>query len=288
MTTLITLTNVGSDAGPFNLYSNADDYDQPFDTDISADDLIAGYTTPFVPNDATIIRVISMGVCGNHIDIAINDDPCLIVGTAAFAVPTTTTTTTVAVSCTNYINVTDILGDPYDIGVTGIICGGTAIQIYEVFPGDSICLQYFQSANLPGLLIGSSCNTTTTTTTAICERPEGLTNGKLIKAYRIYEDPLSYFYSVSVIAATGAFQIFRTETGTETVEDHIQYSSLTIGEILYALWDNTNCEVVEDGYYWFQSNTDNSLTYFNSVTQINIVTVVGGEITAITPYTWIP
>lgn len=92
MTTLITLTNVGSDAGPFNLYSNADD--QPFDTDISADELIAGYTTPFVPNDATIIRVVSMGVCGNHIDIVINDDPCLIVGTAAFAVPTTTTTTT--------------------------------------------------------------------------------------------------------------------------------------------------------------------------------------------------
>jgi hypothetical protein len=129
---------------------------------------------------------------------------------------------------------------------------------------------------------------TTTTTTTICERPEGLTNGKLIKAYRIYEDPLSYFYSVSLVAAIGAFQIFRTETGTQTVDDHVQYSSLTVGEIIYALWDNTNCEVVEDGYYWFQSNTDNSLTYFNSVTQINVVTVVGGEITAITPYTWIP
>jgi hypothetical protein len=94
MTTLITLTNVGSDAGPFNLYSNADGYDQPFDTDISADELIAGYTTPFVPNDATIIRVVSMGVCANRIDIVINDDPCLIVGTAAFAIPPTTTTTT--------------------------------------------------------------------------------------------------------------------------------------------------------------------------------------------------
>jgi len=226
MTTLITLTNVGSDAGPFNLYSNADDYDQPFDTDISAAELIAGYTTSFVPNDATIIRVVSMGVCGNYINIVINNDPCLIVGTASFAITTTTTSTT---------------GVP-----------------------------------------------TTTTTTTICERPEGLTNGKLIKAYRIYEDPTFYFYSVSLVAAIGAFQIFRTETGTQTVDDHIQYSSLTIGEILYALWDNTNCEVVEDGYYWFQPNTDNSLTYFNNIDQINVVTVVGGEITAITPYTWIP
>jgi len=94
MTTLITLTNVGIDAGPFNLYSNADDYDQPFDTDISAEDLIAGYTTSFVPNDATIIRVVSMGVCGNYINIVINNDPCLIVGTAAFAITTTTTSTT--------------------------------------------------------------------------------------------------------------------------------------------------------------------------------------------------
>jgi hypothetical protein len=100
MTTLITLTNVGSDAGPFNLYSNANGYDQPFDTDISADDLIAGYTTPFVPNDATIIRVVSMGVCGNHIDIVINDDPCLIVGTASFAITTTTTSTSSAPTTT--------------------------------------------------------------------------------------------------------------------------------------------------------------------------------------------
>jgi len=65
------------------LYSDADGYVTPFEIGVSKAALVAGYTSVVVPDAATIIRVVSTGVCTNFIDLSIIVVP-----------PTTTTTTT--------------------------------------------------------------------------------------------------------------------------------------------------------------------------------------------------
>lgn len=82
-TVLITLTTAGLDTGPFDLYSDADAYVTPFEIGVTKAVLVAGYTSTVVPDAATTIRVKSMGVCTNFIDLSITVVP-----------PTTTTTTT--------------------------------------------------------------------------------------------------------------------------------------------------------------------------------------------------
>ena len=87
MNVLITLTTAGADTGPFNLYSNVDNYTTAFETNISKGILVAGYTSTVVPPGTSAIRVKSIGVCTNYVDITVT-------------VPATTTTTTTAASTT--------------------------------------------------------------------------------------------------------------------------------------------------------------------------------------------
>lgn len=71
MNVLITLTVVGTDAGPFNLFSDVDGYTSAFDVGVTKAALEAGYTTSLVPDSTTIIRVMSVGICTNYIDLQI-------------------------------------------------------------------------------------------------------------------------------------------------------------------------------------------------------------------------
>jgi hypothetical protein len=81
MTVLITLTIAGSDAGPFNLYSDVDGFTSAFETGVAKIDLLAGYSSSLVPDPTTIIRVMSINpLCTSYIDLELY--------------PTTTTTTT--------------------------------------------------------------------------------------------------------------------------------------------------------------------------------------------------
>jgi hypothetical protein len=92
MTVLITLVlPVGGDAGPFDLYSDTDGYVAPFATNISASALIAGYTATNVPDGTTIIKVQSVGVCTNFVDVQVN---LLTTTTTTSSSSTSTTTTT--------------------------------------------------------------------------------------------------------------------------------------------------------------------------------------------------
>ena len=86
----------GGAAGPFDLYSDADGFTTPFETQVPAVDLVAGYTVT-LPMGATIIRVCSVGTCENCIDLPTN---CPTTTTTTVA-PTTTTTTTVATTTTS-------------------------------------------------------------------------------------------------------------------------------------------------------------------------------------------
>lgn len=94
MNILITLTSAGSDTGPFNLYSNVDNYTTCFDSSISKAILIAGYTTTLAPTGTTTVRVASLGTCSNYVDIAVVVPTTTTTSTTA--APTTTSTTTAA------------------------------------------------------------------------------------------------------------------------------------------------------------------------------------------------
>lgn len=70
-TVIITLTVAGIDTGPFDIYSNADGYVSPFETNIPKALLVAGYTSLIVPNAATLIKIVSKGTCTNSITVPI-------------------------------------------------------------------------------------------------------------------------------------------------------------------------------------------------------------------------
>lgn len=93
-TVTITLTTAGTDTGPFDLYSDADGYVTPFETGVLKAFLVAGYTSILVPDAATIIRVVSTGVCTNFVDLPINVVPSTT--TTSSTSSTTTSTTTAA------------------------------------------------------------------------------------------------------------------------------------------------------------------------------------------------
>lgn len=94
MTVFLQLTVVGSDTGPFDLYSNFD-YDVPFETGVTKADLELGYITE-VPDYAIVIRVTSTGDCINSTDIILSDTDCILDGYVEEITTTTTTSSTTA------------------------------------------------------------------------------------------------------------------------------------------------------------------------------------------------
>lgn len=82
MTIYILLTTPGTDAGPFNLYSDVDGYVSAFATNVSKATLSGGYVAT-APNGTTIVRLVSVGECTNFIDFEVGGGP----------IPTTSTTT---------------------------------------------------------------------------------------------------------------------------------------------------------------------------------------------------
>ena len=62
----------GADLGGFDLYSNTDSYVTKFNlTEITRQELLNGYVSSLVPVGTTIIRVKSVGSCGNSYDSTI-------------------------------------------------------------------------------------------------------------------------------------------------------------------------------------------------------------------------
>jgi hypothetical protein len=66
---IITLTTSGNDTGPFNLYSNINNYATAFESSILRSNLISGFITNNIPDNTSIVRLKSMGVCTNYIDL---------------------------------------------------------------------------------------------------------------------------------------------------------------------------------------------------------------------------
>jgi hypothetical protein len=117
MFVFITLTSAGADAGPFNLYSNADGYVSAFATNVPKATLLAGYAAT-VPAGTTTVRIMSVGVCTNYIDVAIS--------------ATTTTTTTIAViNCGTTSSLSGGVSYPTTQSVTLTSATGTVVLNYN-------------------------------------------------------------------------------------------------------------------------------------------------------------
>jgi hypothetical protein len=86
----------GGSAGPFDLYSDADGYTNPFQTQVPALTLTNGYVIE-LPTGATIIRVCSVGTCDNCIDLPTN---CPTTTTTSSSSTSTTTSTSTSTSTT--------------------------------------------------------------------------------------------------------------------------------------------------------------------------------------------
>lgn len=69
MTSIIKLTSAGANTGPFDLYSDADNYTIPFASGVTKDQLIIGYLTTALPSTVNNIKIISIGDCNSIIDI---------------------------------------------------------------------------------------------------------------------------------------------------------------------------------------------------------------------------
>jgi hypothetical protein len=71
MTGAIQFSQLGVDTGPFYLYSDVNNYSAPIESDITRDQLLAGYPTDQIPDDTQIIRVVSFGSCTNTTEILV-------------------------------------------------------------------------------------------------------------------------------------------------------------------------------------------------------------------------
>ena len=94
MNVTITLTSAGAGTGPFDLYSDLDGYIVPFETAVPKSSLITGYTSTIVPDGTQTIRVQSIGVCSNYIDINISGLPSPTPTNTPTVTPTITPTET--------------------------------------------------------------------------------------------------------------------------------------------------------------------------------------------------
>lgn len=76
MTILIQASNVGSDAGPFNLFSQVNGFTEAFETGITAAQLLIGFVSYNVPAGTTVVRIISNNPeCQNYVDVDVNLPP---------------------------------------------------------------------------------------------------------------------------------------------------------------------------------------------------------------------
>ena len=161
MNILITLTSAGNDTGPFNLYSNVDNYTTCFDSSISKAILIAGYTTTLAPTGTTTVRVASLGTCSNYVDIAVVVPTTTTTSTTA--APTTTSTTTAAPGTTT--TTTTAAVDPTTTTTTTYVGPPTTTTTTTPYVGPPTTTTTTTAEPTTTTTTTTAAPTTTTTTT---------------------------------------------------------------------------------------------------------------------------
>lgn len=105
----ITLSPLGANTGPFNLYSDVDGYTTPFETNIPRSSFLTPYITSNVPDGTSIIEVRSSGICTNSEFLPINGLPFPPTPTQTAtntATPTVTPTNTPTSTSSNFTPLT--------------------------------------------------------------------------------------------------------------------------------------------------------------------------------------
>lgn len=98
-------------AGPFDLFSDANGYTSPFETQVPATELESGYVVE-LPLGATIIRVCSVGDCENCIDIPTNC-PTTTTTSSSSTTTTSTSSTSTTTSTSSTTTTSTTLPPPY-------------------------------------------------------------------------------------------------------------------------------------------------------------------------------
>lgn len=138
---IIGIQNMGPDTGPtFDLYSDLDGYQVPFEINVSKVDLLVGYNTT-APTGSTIIRVKSKGECETYIDILILEQTTTTTTTLP---PETTTTTTTTTSTTTTTTSTTTL-PPDTTTTTTVLNKELIITNVEWDLSEGMYLVYFTS-----------------------------------------------------------------------------------------------------------------------------------------------
>jgi hypothetical protein len=76
MTGIIKLTLAGTDTGPFDLYSNADNYTSAFESSVTKAQLLVGFPSINIPVNTTTIKIKSTGLCTNFINVIVPPVTC--------------------------------------------------------------------------------------------------------------------------------------------------------------------------------------------------------------------
>ncbi len=69
MTGLIQIAQLGKSTGNFDLYSNVNDFTEPFAQRVSRSQLISGFASDKIPDDTKVVKVKSRGACTTFLDI---------------------------------------------------------------------------------------------------------------------------------------------------------------------------------------------------------------------------
>jgi hypothetical protein len=180
MTVLIALTTAGSSTGPFNLYSNTDNYAAPFETNVPKASLVAGYLSVVVPAGTTIIQVRSLGTCTNSINITIDllttsTSSTSTTSTTTTTVPTTTTTTVdpfyyyianqyTCPNCENVIGTNMVIksATPLTIGNWVPWSSGGNTFMFNVL---SVSVPFYMATLVDGIGASPTCGCSTSTST---------------------------------------------------------------------------------------------------------------------------
>ena len=75
MIIFLKLTIAGSNTGPFDILTDSDDFKTPIQVGVTWQTLHNGFNCTVVPDDATIIRAKSTGLCTNYADAYIDHIP---------------------------------------------------------------------------------------------------------------------------------------------------------------------------------------------------------------------
>lgn len=104
MNVYIQLISAGTNTGPFNIYSDVDGFVTSFENNISKTKILKGFTSVLVPDDTSIIKIVSEGDCST--DVYLDVTPYITTTTTTSTTLTTTSTTSTTTSTTSTTSTT--------------------------------------------------------------------------------------------------------------------------------------------------------------------------------------